>query len=417
MEQLPRLSDLVPQRVMTLALAFLAGLAVIALLLAAHVRLGAALAGWTDDGRVAAFDLARHGTAAAWFSSFLLTLSSLASLALFAVGKRHVEDYHARYRAWAWAGIVFLVMSVDSVAGLRQGFRELMSHLSGTRLAGDGSVWWAAGYGLVLLPLSWMIWHRTQRSQAARCFFLASAAAFTLAALCQGNWLPRLDPQASVLIQAAGEMLGALCLLLGLVVHAGFSLKQLGEVKRGRRKPSAAAPKPAAKKKAAPKKPSTRASRSKAAKAAAEVEESSEEETPSEESAEDEAETEVEAESEDASAEEAAAEEAAPTAPARSNRRDAASSGRGGPPAPHLSGRNGGNAPARGDEAKGSASHPAIGTTAAAASIGGDGEGEEGSDEESTRYLRVDDAEDLLEDGGGGHASRNKKKEKRRQRR
>lgn len=411
MEQLPRLSDLVPQRVMTLALAFLAGLAVIACLLAAHVRLGTALADWTDDGRVAAFDLARPGTAAAWFCSFLLTLSALTSLALFAVGKRHVEDYHARYRAWAWAGIVFLVMSVDSVAGLRQGFRELMSHLSETRLSGDGSVWWAAGYGLVLLPLSWMIWHRTQRSQAARCFFLAAAAAFVVAALCEGKWLPRLDLQASVLIQAAGEMLGALCLLLGLVVHAGFSLKQLGEVKRGRRKPSAAAPKAPAKKKAAPKKPSTRASRSKAAKAAAEVEESIEE------AAEEEAETEVEAESEDAAAEEEAAAEEAPSESTRSSRRDAASSVRGGPPAPHLSGRNDGSAPARSEEPKGgNAAHAAIGTTDGGASIGGDASGE-GSDEESTRYLRVDDAEDLLEDGGGGHASRNKKKEKRRQRR
>lgn len=407
MEQLPRLSDMIPQRAATLVLIGLAGLAIISLLAAAHVRT-AEFRDLTTDGSIEAFDLDREGTVAAWFSSFLLSASALMSLALFAIGKRHVHDYHARYRMWGWAAVVFLTLSIDETGSLHEGFKELMTRLTGNRLTGDGSLWWVIAYGIVLLPLAGMMWHRTRHSWTARGFFVGTAIAWTVAVLCQGQWFLRLPGQTLIVLEESCEMLGHLGLLLGLTIHAGHSLHRLGTGGPAKRKAAAksSVPPPKGRTRAAAAKSPARPTRTRRPKGA--------------EAAEDDEATTEPAGTEDSSLQAAGGELASPGGTATTATSASASAGKNDPPS--QSGKSdprAGKSDSRPAETRGAEVRRPTPEPVAEAPRQGSAEApssEEDDDRNRTSgetHYRVDDAEDVLEDGRG--TARKQRKEKRRQ--
>ena len=44
----------------------------------------------------------------------------------------------------------FVGLSIDETASLHEGFKEMMVLVTGTRVFGDGSIWWVAAYGFLL---------------------------------------------------------------------------------------------------------------------------------------------------------------------------------------------------------------------------------------------------------------------------
>ena len=219
MDDQPRLIDLIPMRLSTFAIIFLAGASVVAGLETLYVWMPQ-LAAMTSDGRVAAFDLDGEGSLAVWFSSMTLALAGAAALVVYSIRRHRIDDYRGHYRIWLWAALCWTVLSVDETASLHEGFKELMSHATGTRVLGDGSIWWVAVYFFVLAAVGTRLFVDMRECWLSCAALLATAACYVLAVATQlGLLLPELGAR-GVMVEEGAEMIGNLMLLLAMSLHA-----------------------------------------------------------------------------------------------------------------------------------------------------------------------------------------------------
>lgn len=219
----PRVGDLVPQTWLALSLWFLAGALFIAGLEALYFYMPR-FAAHTTDGAIAAFDLDGEGSLAVWFSSVTLGLAALASLLVFSIRRHRPDDYHGRYRIWLWAAIAWLVMSIDESASLHEGFKEMMSGLAGTRIHGDGSLWWALGYGLVLLAIGGRLLFQFSSCRLALVGFVSAALCLLAAVATQLEVLLPQSGARGIMLEEGLEMAGDLLILFSTLVFARFTL-------------------------------------------------------------------------------------------------------------------------------------------------------------------------------------------------
>lgn len=213
-----RITDLVPRRTKTFVQVFFSGCAVVAILELLYAGMPL-VSNLTTDGRVATFDLDGEGSLAVWFSTFTLTLASAMAL-LVALVRREQGVGRGGYRIWLWAAACWLGMGIDECASVHEAFKELMSHTTGHRLLGQGVIWWVLGYGLVLgivgLRLLWDM--RNCRGSVAA--LLATAAFYMTAVLAEMAWILPQQNLPGVMLEEGCEMLGNLCLLLSMGLHA-----------------------------------------------------------------------------------------------------------------------------------------------------------------------------------------------------
>ena len=142
-------TDLIPKRRIPLA--------VTVVLLLAGIGLLNYLATLTIDWKEAfgfsnALSLTGPGTLSGWFSSFLLILSGLASLQIYALRQHRNDDYRGSYRIWLWMAGIFLLASVNSVVNLGQ----LFSAIAGSFVDSASSnpqrmFWWILSAKLLAL--------------------------------------------------------------------------------------------------------------------------------------------------------------------------------------------------------------------------------------------------------------------------
>lgn len=244
----PRLTDLVPQRPWVLALLFMVGLGVTAGLVALYDQMPR----WADrttDGRIASFDLDGEGSLAVWWSSALLTLAAGLSIAIYLVRRHRQDDYRGRYRGWPWAAFCWLVMSVDETGSLHEAFKELMSQVAGTRLSGDGSLWWVLAYATVLGSLGLWLLLEVRESRGTLTLFLLAGVSLAVAVAAQLEWLLPQSGARGVMLEEACEMLGYQLIVFALAVYARHVVRDArGEVpvviraKRRKKKPAIKAP-------------------------------------------------------------------------------------------------------------------------------------------------------------------------------
>lgn len=217
----PRIIDLVPRKIGLLALLLFGGLAIIGGLEGLYAWMPV-LAKTATDGRIEAFDLDGEGSLAVWFSSATLSLAGLTSLLIYSVRRQRLDDYHGRYRIWLWAGLCWFLMSLDETGSLHEGYKELMSQLTGRRLLGDGSIWWVATY----IPLLGIVGIRAvleMRQNRAAIFWLVSAGLlYAVAVLAQLQVLLPESGAKGVMLEEGCEMAGNLLLLLAMAVHARY---------------------------------------------------------------------------------------------------------------------------------------------------------------------------------------------------
>ncbi len=221
-----RLADLIPRRNWVLALWWLLGMGVIALLEWLYALMPR-VAGMTTDGRVAALDLDGEGSLAVWYSSTLLLLASGLSWFIYTVRRHRLDDYKARYRFWLLACGMWLLMSIDETGSLHEGFKEMMSYLTGTRIAGDGSLWWVAAYLLVLVPLGVFLLGELLACPSALVALVLTALCYAVAVLAQLQWIWPQSGARGVMLEEGAEMAGHLFLVLALVLYARTLLAQL----------------------------------------------------------------------------------------------------------------------------------------------------------------------------------------------
>jgi hypothetical protein len=215
----PRLTELLPRRLVTLAFFLAAGLLAVAGLESLYFYMPA-WAEHTTDGRIEAFDLDGEGSLAVWFSSVTLLAAAAVAAVIYRVRRQRTDDYTGRYRVWPWAALCCLVMSLDETASLHEGFKELMSHATGTRLVGDGSLWWVLAYGLVLGLLGACVLLEVRDSKATVSFLALTAAAWGVAIVAQLGWLLPESGARGVMVEEGCEMVGNLLLVMALAVYA-----------------------------------------------------------------------------------------------------------------------------------------------------------------------------------------------------
>ena len=221
----PRVIDLIPRKLGKLAIWAAAGVAVILGLEVLHIwATSESLSSLTTDGRIATFDLDSEGSLAVWFSSMLLAVAALVAVLVYSVRRHKRDDYQGNYRIWLWAAMCWLILSLDECASLHEGFKEMMAWMTGTRLLGDGSLWWIAPYVFLLGAVGSRLLMDMRHCRLSSSAFVVTAGCFALAVITQLGWILPTEDRRAVMLEEGCEMFGDLSLLLAMVLHARYVL-------------------------------------------------------------------------------------------------------------------------------------------------------------------------------------------------
>jgi hypothetical protein len=188
----------------------------------------AALAVWTPvllpklEGRIVTVDLAAQGSLANWFSSLVLLSAAVAALEVYAVRRHKVDDYHGRYRIWLWAAACCFLMASDAATGGHEAARQIAVSTAGTRVIGDGSIWWVVPAVLLFTAVGSRLLMDMWPCRLSVTALAAAAIAFVVALAVSLGWLA---PQSAThrLLVGHGTLLGGHWLLLSaFVLHARY---------------------------------------------------------------------------------------------------------------------------------------------------------------------------------------------------
>ncbi len=221
MAEQPRVTDLLPRRLPAYFLLLLLGVALIGGI--------AVLASWvpalplfaSPDG-AGAFDLARTGSLASWFSSVALLAAAVVSGLVYSVRRYRTNDYRGYYRIWLWAATCWAALSLDATAGLRLDFQRAMTELTGTPLYADGSLWWVVPYLVLLSALGSRLLLDTWPARLSTAAFLTAGGCATLAVGVRLGWGRAGDGPDAAMLAAGAEMLGCWMLLVATTLHARY---------------------------------------------------------------------------------------------------------------------------------------------------------------------------------------------------
>lgn len=222
MDEQARLTDLIPRSLWAHLLVFLSGVTILVGLELLYLWMPSLGQFTRQDGRVAAFDLDGEGSLAVWFSSTTLTLAALVAVIVFTVRRHRRDDYHGRYRVWLWAAMCWLLMSLDETASLHEGFKEMMTLLTGNRIVGDGSLWWVAAYIFLLGAVGTRLLIDMRECWLSSAAFLGTAVCYALAVATQLQLVLPETGAKGVMLEEGAEMLGNLLLLAAMGLHARF---------------------------------------------------------------------------------------------------------------------------------------------------------------------------------------------------
>jgi hypothetical protein len=191
----PRVTDLLPVRPLWVTVAILLGLTAVATIEAIHVHV-APLALGEGQSHLAALDARQPASLPSWFSSVLLTLAAVWSLAIFGMRAHRVDDYRGRYRLWLWIAAALAWLSLDSATGVREAIGLGLHLLAGRQLTGGSlasavTITWIALYGLVFGTLGLRLAAEIWPSRLSITAFGFALAAYVVAAALK---LQMLDP-------------------------------------------------------------------------------------------------------------------------------------------------------------------------------------------------------------------------------
>ena len=110
-------TDLIPKRVLSYMLVLMAMLLSIAFInfCSTHASQWSAQVG---EAGMSTLAIQGQGSLASWYSSFLLIISGMASIQIYALRQHRCDDYRGTYRLWIWMAILFLLASVNCVVDL-----------------------------------------------------------------------------------------------------------------------------------------------------------------------------------------------------------------------------------------------------------------------------------------------------------
>ena len=221
LDRQPRLTDLVPRNLAVFLMMFLIGLTIVAGLEVLYAWMPK-VAALTTDGRVATFDLDGEGSLAVWFSSMTLALAGLAAILVFTIRRHKKDDYQGVYRIWLWAAACWILLSIDETASLHEGFKEMMTCVTGTRVLGDGSIWWVTAYVFLLGAVGTRLLIDMRHCRLSLAAMIATAVCYEVAVMTQLGWVLPESGARGVMLEEGAEMVGNLFLLLAMALHARY---------------------------------------------------------------------------------------------------------------------------------------------------------------------------------------------------
>jgi len=142
------------------------------------------------------------------------------AILVYIVRRHRRDDYQGRYRVWLWAAFCWFLVSLDETAGLREGFKEILSHLTGTRVLGDGSIWWIACYFCLLGAVGTRLLIDMRECWLSAGSLLATAACYALATATRLGLVLADGGANQVMVEVGAEMVGNLFALLAMGLHA-----------------------------------------------------------------------------------------------------------------------------------------------------------------------------------------------------
>ncbi|REK46065.1 MAG: hypothetical protein DWQ46_07385 [Planctomycetota bacterium] len=148
LERQPRLSAVVPRRLLTHLVVFALGGGAIFGLLSLYACMQPWQSGAATGSEV--FDLTSGGSLTRWFASVLLLASSAASLIVLSLRRHKLNDYQGRYRVWAYAAIGTLLMSAAATAPYHLVAASALAEWTAWELPGGVATFWMAPALLIL---------------------------------------------------------------------------------------------------------------------------------------------------------------------------------------------------------------------------------------------------------------------------
>ena len=213
---------MIPRRLISYLLLLTVGLAAIGGLVALYV--------WIPDlmgkaqPRPAMANLGDYGSLGNWLASLLLLIAGLLAIATYSVRRHKVNDYHGHYHVWLWAAGCWLIMATDAAASLHQGFQQVMISLTGTRIAGDGSIWWVVPALLLVGSIGSRLLMDTWSSRLSSGTLILAATAYLTALVAFFHGIVSQTEVAQLLLVQGLLLGGHLLLAMSMGLHARYVL-------------------------------------------------------------------------------------------------------------------------------------------------------------------------------------------------
>lgn len=213
-----RLTDLIPRKMIAIVMLFVLGLTAILGLGALYVWTPN-LIGQSAGTRIAMLDLSGHSSLAAWFSSLLLLTASVIAVLVYTVRRHKVDDYHGHYRVWLWAATCWFLMATDIAVRGHEGFQQIMIAVTGTRIVGDGSIWWVVPAVFLLGAVGSRLLVDMWPSRLSSTAFLLAAVCYAAAFAAYYRLIVLETPGYQILLEQGVQMGGHLLLVLAMCLY------------------------------------------------------------------------------------------------------------------------------------------------------------------------------------------------------
>ena len=173
-----------------------------------------------NGGAATALDLNLKGSLGNWYSTLSLLAAAAAAMIVYSVRRHRIDDYQGRYRIWLWAAGCWFLLATDQAASLREGFRELMIGLTGSRLLGCGDIWWASLYTLLLGSVGSRLMIDMRPNWPAMASLALAGIVAGLATAMRLGWTWLEPGKHEVMLRAGVEMGGSLLVLATMGLQA-----------------------------------------------------------------------------------------------------------------------------------------------------------------------------------------------------
>jgi len=148
----PKTTDLIPKRICSYLLVVLSLLAAL-WLITFLARQSSQWSAYLDESGTRLLAIRGQGSLASWFSSFLLIITGVASLQIYALRKHRCDDYRGAYRLWGWMAAILIIASINCVSDLT----GVLAGLTSRMFIGESSNRAWMPFALKLVALSVLI--------------------------------------------------------------------------------------------------------------------------------------------------------------------------------------------------------------------------------------------------------------------